>query len=137
MGFITLHIDGKEILVNTQEITMIRAKKITSQIYLGMHVIEVQESLKKIRAYIDNDELAEVLNTSRVAIRQNSYITINRKNFLLPHEDVLKKIQGKDQIVDAYYVLKDGEITDVTLYQNKRFICECIPQKRYTRNGCS
>ena len=65
-------------------------------------------------------------------IRNNSYFSVQYKNFILPDPEIIAKLEPRNYKVEAYYLPDmDGNIDEVYIYQHGRYIATCKPVTRY------
>jgi hypothetical protein len=76
---------------------------------------------------IQREKIAQYIGTCiKTSIRRNQYCRVQYNNYQLPAVEVLKKFAPNNYNVDAYYFENEnGEINEVYLYQNSKFICTC------------
>ncbi|MDR1543809.1 MAG: hypothetical protein LBS50_05265 [Prevotellaceae bacterium] len=76
---------------------------------------------------IEREKFAQYLGESvKTSIRRNQYCRVQYSNYQLPNVSVLTKFAPNNYGVDAYYFEdENGEIPEVYLYQNGKFICVC------------
>jgi hypothetical protein len=76
---------------------------------------------------INREKIAKYVGTQvKTSIRRNQYCRVQYNNYQLPTVEVLKKFAPNNYSVDAFYFESpDGEIPEVYLYQNGKFICTC------------
>ena len=69
---------------------------------------------------------------TETSIRQNMYCTVQYQQFRLPSPDVIEKLAPRNNKVLAYYLPDiDGNISEVYIYQNDKFIATCALLERY------
>ena len=69
---------------------------------------------------------------TETSIRQNMYCTVQYQQFRLPSPDVIEKLAPRNNKVLAYYLPDiDGNISEVYIYQNDKFIATCGLLERY------
>lgn len=69
---------------------------------------------------------------TETSIRQNMYCTVQYQQFRLPSPDVIEKLAPRNNKVLAYYLPDiDGNINEVYIYQNDKFIATCALLERY------
>ena len=68
-------------------------------------------------------------------IRNNSYLKVQYNDYRLPDPEIIARLEPRNYKVDAYYLPDhDGNIGEVYIYQNGRFIATCKPAPRYNEN---
>ncbi|MBR5860908.1 MAG: hypothetical protein IKY71_06120 [Bacteroidaceae bacterium] len=69
---------------------------------------------------------------TETSIRQNMYCTVQYQQYRLPSPDVIEKLAPRNNKVLAYYLPDiDGNINEVYIYQNDKFIATCALLERY------
>lgn len=69
---------------------------------------------------------------TETSIRQNMYCTVQYQQYRLPSPDVIEKLAPRNNKVLAYYLPDiDGNISEVHIYQNDKFIATCALLERY------
>lgn len=69
---------------------------------------------------------------TRTTIRQNAYLQVQYRQYRLPNPEMIERLQPRNFTVDAYYLAnEEGEITEVYIYQEGRYICCCAEVARY------
>ena len=69
---------------------------------------------------------------TETSIRQNMYCTVQYQQYRLPSPDVIEKLAPRNNKVLAYYLPDiDGNISEVYIYQNDKFIATCALLERY------
>lgn len=59
-------------------------------------------------------------------VRNNQYIRVQYADYMLPNPQTVDKLQPNNYSVDAYWLPNsEGEIREVYIYQNGRYICKC------------
>lgn len=59
-------------------------------------------------------------------IRNNQYMRVQYADYMLPNPQTVAKLQPNNYAVDAYWLPNsEGEIREVYIYQNGRYICKC------------
>lgn len=72
---------------------------------------------------------------TRTSIRQNAYLQVQYRQYVLPSPETIERLQPRNLHVDAYYLpTLDGDIPDVYIYQDGRFICKCAEVVRYNES---
>lgn len=96
--------------------------------YPGMTRLEV---LKKYAnpdlAEIDRSLLARYIGEkTETSINRTQWITVQYAKYQLPDIEVIGRLQPNNYKVDAYWIPeKDGDLSEIYLYQNDLFICKC------------
>ena len=63
-------------------------------------------------------------------IRNNSYLTVQYNNFVLPDPETIARLEPRNYKVEAYYLPDgDGNIGEVYIYQHGRYIATCKPPR--------
>jgi hypothetical protein len=71
---------------------------------------------------------------TKTSINRNQYVTVSHNKYSIPNPEVIEKLEANNYEVIAHYLPNSsGEITEVYLYQNDRFICKCEPIERYSQ----
>jgi hypothetical protein len=66
------------------------------------------------------------------SIRRSQYVIVQHAKYQLPSPQVLESLDPNNYEVDAYYLpAKDGNISEVFIYQNDEFICQCAKIETY------
>lgn len=69
---------------------------------------------------------------TRTSIRRSMYCTVCGTKYRLPSPDILERLAPNDYEVQAYYLPDDaGEVSEVYVYQDDRFIAKCVPVGAY------
>ncbi len=69
---------------------------------------------------------------TQTTIRRNMYVQVQYAEYMLPSPHVLDRLASNNRNVKAYHLPdENGEIKEVHLYQNDKFICTCEKIKRY------
>lgn len=69
---------------------------------------------------------------TETSVRQNMYCTVQYQQYRLPSPDVIEKLAPRNNKVLAYYLPDiDGNISEVHIYQNDKFIATCALLERY------
>ena len=72
---------------------------------------------------------------TNTTIRNNSYFKVQYKDFRLPDPEVIARLEPRNYKVEAYYLPdSDGNIDEVYIYQNGRYLAACKPAPRYNEN---
>ena len=72
---------------------------------------------------------------TETTIRNNSYFSVQYRNFRLPDPEIISKLEPRNYKVEAYYLPdKGGNIDEVYIYQHGRYIATCSPVTRYNEN---
>ena len=85
-------------------------------------------------ARIDNALLAKIIGYStKTTIKRTQSVTVQYKEYQLPHSAIMHKLKPNKKTVDAFYLPTDeGQIESVYLYQDDTFICEAKPIEKYS-----
>lgn len=69
---------------------------------------------------------------TETSIRQNMYCTVQYQQYRLPSPEVIEKLAPRNNKVTAYYLPDiDGNINEVYIYQNDKYIATCGLLERY------
>lgn len=69
---------------------------------------------------------------TRTSIRQNAYLQVQYRQYVLPTPETIERLQPRNLQVDAYYLpTPEGDISEVFIYQEGRFIARCAEVVRY------
>ena len=72
---------------------------------------------------------------TNTTIRNNSHFKVQYKDFRLPDPEVIARLEPRNYKVEAYYLPdSDGNIDEVYIYQNGRYLAACKPAPRYNEN---
>lgn len=66
------------------------------------------------------------------SIRNNQYVVVAGKSFMLPTPKVMERVESNNYKVDAYMLPEeDGTVNEVYLYQGGNFLCTCGPKGEF------
>ena len=69
---------------------------------------------------------------THTSIRRSMYCTVRGIKYQLPTPEVLDRLAPNNYEVDAYYMPdSENKVTEIYLYQDRRFIAVCEPVKLY------
>lgn len=69
---------------------------------------------------------------TETSIRQNMYCTVQYQQYRLPSPDVINRLAPRNNKVTAFYLPDiDGNISEVYIYQNDKYIATCGLLERY------
>ena len=82
---------------------------------------------------VDNVILYQYIGEhTHTSIRRSMYCTVRGIKYQLPTPEVLDKLAPNNYEVDAYYMPdSENKITEIYLYQDRRFLAVCEPVKLY------
>ena len=99
---------------------------------IGEYNSQLHPNQKKYPGMTRWDVLCARQNPNLAPIRNNSYLTVQYKNFGLPDPEIIAKLEPRNYKVKAYYLPDtDGNIDEVYIYQHGRYIATCKPVTRY------
>jgi hypothetical protein len=94
--------------------------------HAGKSKMEVMlENANPAAPKIERERFAQYIGEHvQTSIRRNQYCTVQYNKYQLPNVEVLRKFAPNNYNVDAYYFENEnGEINEVFLYQNGKFLC--------------
>lgn len=100
------------------------------KIYPGQSRLEVfLNNINPDLPQLDQAQLAKYIgNKTETSIRRSQYVTVQYEKYQLSSPQILRKLQPNNFNVDAFYIPSENNtISEVYLYQNNQFLCECKP----------
>jgi hypothetical protein len=100
------------------------------KIYPGQSRLEVfLNNINPDLPQLDQAQLAKYIgNKTETSIRRSQYVTVQYEKYQLSSPQILRKLQPNNFNVDAFYIPSEiNTISEVYLYQNNQFLCECKP----------
>ena len=84
---------------------------------------------------LDRAQLAKYIGfQTTTSVRRNQYVTVQYGKYQLESPQVIERLAPNNYKVDAYYLPSEqNEITEVFIYQNDHFICQCKPVPTFNR----
>lgn len=84
---------------------------------------------------LNKSHLAKYIgNQTSTTIRRNQYVTVKYTKFQLESPQIINLLATNNYNVEAYYIPQlNNTISEVFLYQNGKFICECKPVPTFNR----
>jgi len=104
-------------------------KKYKGMTRMDVFIHHVNPNLPKF----NKSQLAKYIgNHTETSIRRSQYVTVQYGKYELPSPELLNRLAPNNFNVDAYYLpSEDNQVTEVFIYQNNEFICECKPVSRF------
>ncbi|MFJ1429520.1 hypothetical protein ACILE2_01780 [Capnocytophaga canimorsus] len=69
--------------------------------------------------------------STHTTIRRNQYVTVQYQKYQLPNPQIISLLESYE--VQAFYFPSSEGISEVYLYQNNQFLCECKQLKTFNR----
>lgn len=84
---------------------------------------------------LDKAQLAKYIGFStRTSIRRNQYVVVQYGKYQLENPQVIDRLAPNNLKVDAYYLPNENnEVTEVFIYQNGLYVCQCKPAPTFNR----